>query len=126
VYLESSLATFQTRMAETIFRVTATILETSFESLSPQLAEARLRALAANSAGCLLERALGAEEQLVRVLKRALVESSEAVETAVRECTGVAKQVQEKWDENKKLGLLVSVCAVVFSFHVIDSVCTCS
>jgi hypothetical protein len=114
--LDSSLATFQTRMAETIFRVTATILETSIESLSPQLAEARLRSIAAQSAGCLLERALGAEEQMVRVLKRALLESSEAVESAVRECVGLAKQVQEKWDENNKLGLMVSFCAgMVFS-----------
>uniref|UniRef100_A0A7S0M099 Uncharacterized protein n=1 Tax=Cryptomonas curvata TaxID=233186 RepID=A0A7S0M099_9CRYP len=105
--LDSSLATFQTRMAETIFRVTATILETSIESLSPQLAEARLRTIAAQSAGCLLERALGAEEQMVRMLKRALVESSEAVDSAVRECAGLAKQVQDKWDENNKLGLLL-------------------
>jgi hypothetical protein len=45
---------------------------------------------------------------MVRELKRALLESSQAVETAVRECAGLAKQVQEKWEENIKFGLLVS------------------
>jgi hypothetical protein len=95
-------------MAETIFRVAATILETSFDSLSPQLAEAKLRVLAAQTVGCLMERALGAEEKMVRELKRALLASSEAVKAAVLECAGLAKQVQEKWDENLKFGLLVS------------------